>query len=282
MPPEPQAFRALGVDVLVAGATPLELFAIRELFERWEETFSRFRPDSELSRVNRHPLDVVLVSPLFGCVLRRALAAAGSTGGLVDPTLGAALAAAGYDRDFGELRDLGAPGSASGGCWRRVRIDGCFLYRPAGVELDLNGVVKGMVVDEALALIAGEGFVSAGGDLATRGALDVALPGGGSVCIEWSGLATSGSSRRRWVRGGAVQHHLLEPRTGRPASSRWSDVTVVAATCSAADVAAKAAFLLSDDGPGWIDAIGLAGRFLAQSGEIVTTPNWPVDLALAA
>ena len=76
------------------------------------------------------------------------------------------------------------------------------------------------------------------------------------------------------MRGGELQHHLLDPHTGRPARSRWSDVTVVAASCMAADVAAKTAFLLSDEGPGWIEELGLAARFLAEDGEIST---WPFD-----
>ena len=124
--------------------------------------------------------------------------------------------------------------------------------------------------------------MSAGGDVAVRGALDVEVPGGGSVRVTDSGLATSGSSRRRWVRGGAPQHHLLDPRTGRPARSRWSDVTVCAATCAAADVAAKTAFLLSDDGPGWIEERTLAAQFLAESGELVSTSRWPCALEAAA
>ena len=78
---------------------------------------------------------------------------------------------------------------------------------------------------------------------------------------------------RQWLRGGAVQHHLVDPRTGRPAVSRWSEVTVVGPTCLAADVAAKAAFLLSDDGPDWLDEHGLAGRFLTHD-VAVTNGVW--------
>jgi thiamine biosynthesis lipoprotein len=101
------------------------------------------------------------------------------------------------------------------------------------------------------------------------------------VRVEEGGVATSGTTHRRWVRGGAVQHHLIDPRTGRPASSRWTEVTVVAATCLDADVMAKAAFLLSDDGPGWLDERGLAGRFLAGD-VVVTNRSWRDSLPEAA
>ena len=86
---------------------------------------------------------------------------------------------------------------------------------------------------------------------------------------------------RRWLRGGAVQHHLIDARTGRPTSSRWSEVTVTGPTCFEADVAAKAAFLLSDDGPSWLDERGLAGRFLAAD-VAVTNRAWRESVREAA
>ena len=97
------------------------------------------------------------------------------------------------------------------------------------MRLDLNGVVKARTVDDALALLDGKGFVSAGGDLATHGAIVVALPRDGTVSLMHGALATSGADRRRWVRGGRRQHHLIDPRTGRPADSPWEQVTVCGA-----------------------------------------------------
>jgi thiamine biosynthesis lipoprotein len=134
-------------------------------------------------------------------------------------------------------------------------------------------VVKSLAVDSALELISGDGFVSAGGDVAVRGGSLIGLPARGEVSLLAGGMATSGSTKRRWLRGGSVQHHLIDPRTGRPAESRWDEVTVAAGSCVAADVAAKAAFLLSDDGPAWLDARDLAGRF--RDGEVfVENRSW--------
>ena len=87
-------------------------------------------------------------------------------------------------------------------------------------------------------------------------------------------LATSGSSARAWLRGGRLQHHLIDPRTGRPAESPWEQVTVCGATCFAADVAAKAAFLLGEAAPNWLDERGLPGRFLTDAGEEVVNESW--------
>ena len=128
-------------------------------------------------------------------------------------------------------------------------------------------------VDEAVDLIAGPGFVAAGGDIAVRGESVVGLPGGGVVALGRGGMATSGTTRRRWFRGGVLQHHLLDPRTGSPARSRWLEVTVAGPSCLHADVAAKAAFLHSDDGPDWLDERGLPGRFHGPD-ETVVNSAW--------
>ncbi len=155
-------------------------------------------------------------------------------------------------------------------------MSGLLVRRPAGVRLDLNGVVKGRAVDDALALLEGPGFVSAGGDLAARGELVVALPGEGTVTLRSGALATSGITTRSWQRlGGGLAHHLIDPATGAPSDSRWECVTVCAATCLAADVAAKTAFLLGDEGPAWLERRGLQGSFVASDGEILLAGGWP-------
>ena len=186
-------FPAMGCLVEVGGATPREAQAIERIFQARDRQFSRFREDSELSRVNRTPREIVTVSKTFGQMVERALAAASATGGLVDPTLAGALAAAGYDRDFEELEPrAGAARAGAPGRWRAVRMVGRLLMRPVGLELDLNGVVKGQTVDEAVGLLSGDGFVAAGGDYAGRGELDV------------------GASRRRLGSG-----HARRPRDER-------------------------------------------------------------------
>jgi FAD:protein FMN transferase len=264
----------MGVEVVVGGSTEHEFGEIARLFEGWERVFSRFRHGSELNRVNGDSAPVLVVSKLFASVVRDALGAASATGGLVDPTLGLAIEAAGYDRDFSLVADdKERPlGPTAPGRWRALRLSGRLLSRPAGTRIDLNGVVKALVVDASLDLIRGEGFVAAGGDVAARGAV-VGLPSVGSLNLRSGGVATSGKTHRRWRRAGAWQHHLIDPRTGRPAESRWDEVTVAAASCLAADVAAKAAFLLSHEGPNWLDQRGLPGRFVAGD-DIVENRAW--------
>lgn len=275
-----RAFRSMGCEVIVADATPETFAAIVALFEERDATFSRFRADSELARVNSTPGPFVSVSTLFASAVQAALAAARVTGGLLDPTLGAALEAAGYDADFPTLvPDERDPGHAPRGDWRSIRIGQGLLFRPTGTVLDLNGVVKAMAVDEAAALLSGSAFVSAGGDLATaESPITVSLPGGGTVTLEAGGIATSGTLTRSWLRAGRLQHHLIDPRTGRPSRSPWLCVTAVGRDCLSADVAAKAGFLLGHEGPAWLDGLGVAARFLAPGGVSLENARWARSL----
>jgi thiamine biosynthesis lipoprotein len=260
------------------------------LFERYDQTFSRFRSDSELTFVNRRACHPTRVSPLFADAVGIALDAAVETGGLVDPTIGRSLTTLGYDRDFdfieqdhdGAIAEPGT-GDAHPGHYRDIRFDRLerIIRLPEGVQLDLNGVAKALAIDHALSMI-GEGFVSIGGDIAASRPLEVALPAGGAVRLHRGALATSSPLRRRWRRGGAEHHHLIDPHTGRSSTSRWSYVTVCGAHALAADIAAKAAFLLGDGGPAWLETRGLPGRFVARDGGVLHTGPWRGQLGHAA
>jgi thiamine biosynthesis lipoprotein len=273
-------FDAMGCQVVVGGADGAQIRAIEALFAHREQTFSRFLPDSELGRVNRAEVTIVAVSELFAETLADALRAAAQTRGLVDPTLGAALEDAGYDRDFAMMRCDDRPaGGGAPGCLNEVKLRGRLVTRPTGVKLDLNAVVKARAVDDALRLITGAGFVAAGGDVAARGGAVVGLPGGGTLSLRRGGVATSGTTRRRWRMGGQIQHHLIDPVTGRPSDSIWTLVTVAAASCRDADVAAKAAFLLGAEGPAWLDERNLPGRFESPAG-VTRNRTWQAVLEL--
>jgi FAD:protein FMN transferase len=272
------SFRAMGCEVVVAGADDESLRRIGRLFRLRERALSRFSPDSELSRVNASPATSLVVSDVLADALADAIAAARATEGLVDPTVAGALLAAGYDRDLAELSGDAelqpAGGPVPAGRVSEVMLVGRLLTRPPGLLLDLNGVVKSRAVDDAAALLPDDGFVSAGGDVAVSSPWPVRLPGGGSVTVRGGGVATSGTVTRRWTRGGRRLHHLIDPRVGAPSGSRWALVTVAAGSCLAADVAAKAAFLLDGDGPDWLDVHELPGRFVGDDGVVVVNSRW--------
>jgi ApbE family protein len=154
-----------------------------------------------------------------------------------------------------------------------LALPGRILLRTTPLVLDLNGVVKGRPVDDALALQGG-GWVSAGDDVATTVPVNIALPAGGSILLQAGRLATSSVAVRRWLRGGQPQHHLIDPATGRPARTPWRDVTVAAQNCVAADVAAKAALILGGSGPAWLDRLSLPGRFVDGRGAVHVNDAW--------
>ena len=266
-------FRSMGCEVALSDAAAVDV--VCALFDERDSRFSRFLENSELSSLNANPLGVALLSEAMASMLAAAFDAAHATGGLVTPAVGGAMLAAGYDRDFATLpADGPTPAPVSVPSLDSARLRGRMLLRTEPLVLDLNGVVKGRTVDDALALMGRGGWVAAGGDLATSIPVIVGLPGGDSVTVFAGGLATSSTGVRTWRRGGARQHHLIDPTTGGPSRAPWRDVTVAAGSCLAADVAAKAALLLGPAGPSWLDRRGLAGRFVDTQGVVILNESW--------
>jgi thiamine biosynthesis lipoprotein len=282
------------VDVL-AQEPRLEgaMAAVRGVFEEWDETFSRFRPASDLARLNAAAGRPFRAGPLLFRGVARAVEGAQATGGLFDPTLLFDLERIGYDRTFarvaaGARAETGAL-PAGGGGWQRIRQDrrSRTIELPPGVAVDLGGIAKGLCVDAAIERLAGLGhdaaLVSAGGDLRALGVppagyWPVAVGEGHQVVHLAAGaVATSGRIGRAWRQGDRRRHHLLDPRSGEPALTGLRLVSVVAGTCGHAEVAAKAAFLLgSGRGASFLASRGLAGLFVADDGTASVAGSWPV------
>jgi thiamine biosynthesis lipoprotein len=291
-------FSALGTTAVVAtrdrqalaraaAAAAAELAAV-------DLACSRFRSDSELMRL---PHDVVApLSPLLFDLVEAALDAARTTGGLVDPTVGRTLRLAGYDATFRVVasRDGGrfrarfddVPG------WQVVELDrdARTIRIPHGVELDLGATAKALAADRCAARAGGDVLVALGGDVAVAG--EGRWPVGvaddhastetqTTVAVGAGGLATSSTAVRRWRSGVASLHHVIDPRTGRPAESRWRTVSVAASSCYAANVASTAAIVLSHEAPVWLEQLGLDARLVAHDGAVVTTGRWPGEAAAA-
>jgi thiamine biosynthesis lipoprotein len=262
------SFHAMGTDVecLVDGDARSRFAAVEAEFERLEALLSRFRPESELSRLNS--AGELEAGPDLVAVTGLALAARERTGGLFDPTLHEAVVAAGYDRSF-ELVEDGGPAAAGPRGGGAVTIDGSTIRLAAGVKLDLGGIAKGYAVDRGVAILASAGpcLVNAGGDLAVAGGAWPVGIDGADMTLELSSgaLATSGRDRRRWNRGGVEQHHLIDPATGLPAASEILRATVAAPSAVEAEVLAKVAFLAgSVDAPHVLVTAG--GRVVVGGG----------------
>ena len=279
---ERHAFHALGsecellLDVESGADAVLALASAEEEIRRLERILSRFRADSELSRLNAGG-ELEAGDDLLA-VVRLALEARQQTAGRFDPTVHDALVAAGYDRSFEELAGDGAWSDAApaGG---NVRVHGRRIALDRGVRLDLGGIGKGYAVDRAVARLAGVGacLVNAGGDLAVAGVppggvwpVGLETPGGEiTLGVAEGALATSGRDRRRWRAGGEERHHLIDPATGRPAESDLVTVTVAARTAVEAEVAAKALFLAGErDAAAEADALGLPALLVTADGRV--------------
>jgi thiamine biosynthesis lipoprotein len=270
------------VELLAAGAPSGALAAARHRLADLEARWSRFRPDSEISTLNRAVGRPVAVSPETLTLLALAVLGWQATAGRFDPTVLDALEAAGYDRSFDQLPadrpDADgpgpAPGPAPGLAGLRLDPEAGTATLPAGTRLDLGGIAKGYAADLLCADLRAAGAagacVNVGGDLRVGGtnaqggwAIAVPHPHGGQAAtlqLTDGAAATSSPLRRAWQAGGQPAHHLIDPRTGRPAETGILQVTVVAGEAWRAEVAAKAAFLA-----GLPDALSLATRLGADA-----------------
>jgi thiamine biosynthesis lipoprotein len=252
--------------VVVPGAPGLEAWALDRLAEL-ERKWSRFLPDSELSQLNGARSRPVVVSSETLAVLELAVAAWRWTGGLFDPTVHDALVAAGYDRTFSEI-ERGQPPGPSGvpapGCdGVRLSRDDTTAALPTGAAIDLGGIAKGFAADTVLAELLAQGArgacVNIGGDLALAG--DAPTANGWMVGVDdpfspgtellrlalhRGAIATSSRLKRRWQRGGVEMHHIVDSRTGSPATTSLVAVTVVAGSAADAEVLTKAWLLDAD------------------------------------
>ena len=310
---------ALGTTARVAVWPPHQLARVLTVVDTelalLDQQASRFRPDSEILVACRDAGGARgggsrIVSEGLAEAIAVALAAARWTGGLVDPTVGNALASLGYDRDFVAISRDGAmphrhaqvPG------WQSVQLDGRRLRVPAGSQLDLGATAKGLGADraarEAATVVpAGGVLVSLGGDIAVAGEApcggwpvlvadepeSASLPpmrGGRPgrfppqspaqvIRLVTGALATSSIMCRRWRRGGRTLHHILDPRTGLPAAGPWRTVSVAAANCAEANAASTAAIIAGDQAPAWLAAQGLPARLVGRDGGVRLAGGWP-------
>lgn len=211
----------------------------------------------------------VLVSTDTAKLVDLAMAGRRATGGRFDPTLLAPLVDAGYDR---------SPAVATG----------------RGGGFDPGGIGKGLAADVVVAELLGEGVAGAcvniGGDLRAEGSgpwtVDVADPFDGArpplarLAFDAGGVATSSRLGRTWWRDGELRHHLIDPATGRPASTGVAAVTVLTGDAWRAEVLAKAALMAGLDEAFDVLAEGRAtGLVVADDGTCHHAPGLDVFLA---
>jgi thiamine biosynthesis lipoprotein len=272
-------------------------------FEEWEQILSRFRPDSDLNRLNGKAGQPVRVHPILLEVIEASLQAARMTDGLVLPTLLKPLQQAGYEQSFDRIsKGVDAPITrvstssevAGETNWGRIEIDRSHftVCIPASMGLDLGGIGKGWAAWQAMQRLEeiGPVLVDASGDLAISGpradgspwAVGIADPlrvqeSLGLLAVDAAGVATSGVDYHRWMKDGAWKHHIIDPRTRQPAETDLVSVTVVAPDAIQAEAAAKAALIQgSETGLAWLESRPeLSGLLASQDGRVLVSSGMP-------
>jgi thiamine biosynthesis lipoprotein len=329
------SFRAMGCRMMAAMDSSIpeheaRLNQVPDWFENWEQHLSRFRPDSELSRVNRGS-GSQSISRVFAQVVDAALVAQRQSGGLVNPLLLNALEAAGYDRNFADLEEKARTLQSQvedeartawviepkgridddsqkafsleeiadpDDLWPEMQtrnleldLDNRKLTLPPGAHLDLGGIAKGWAADQAAYRLGklAPALVDAGGDIAASAPQVDGSPWPVGVVnpldsgeqldlvLLWEGgVATSGRDYRRWRKNGRWQHHIIDPRTGRPAATDVLSTTVVAPSTCTAEAAAKSVVIMGSlEGLNWLDEQPkLAGLIVLDDGTTIPSRRW--------
>jgi thiamine biosynthesis lipoprotein len=295
---------AFGTVALVAvadargDALDAAVHSVRRIVDEFDRACSRFRSDSELSALNGRSGEAVPVGRVLLEAVSAALRAARLTDGDVDPSVGGALIALGYDRDFDSLPDpaVSRPVASIPG-WRTVQVDAVreTVRTAPGVILDLGATAKALAADRAAAVArdtVGCGvLVSFGGDLAIAGAAPadgwrvrvtddhragVDAPGQW-ISLRLGGLATSSTLVRRWRTESGVAHHVVDPATARSADSVFRTASVTAASCLDANIASTAAIIRGSRAVGWLSGLGLPSRLVGVDGTVRHVAGWPAS-----
>lgn len=262
---------------------------IEELEQRW----SRFRVDSEISRLNALAGEPVEVSDDTVALVVRAVEGWRFTGGTYDPTVLGAMLHAGYDRSF----DLLAHGAAAHpndlvlACTDIV-VDGNTVTLPRTTGFDPGGIGKGLAADLVAAELRAAGAegvcVNMGGDVRVSGAgpgddggwtVDVLHASMEApfvrVAVHEGAVATSTTLKRSWTVGGVARHHLIDPRTGEPAETDVDHVTVIAGSAWAAEVLAKAVLIRGSAHPfDLVDGTGAEAVVVTVDGAVTASQQF--------
>ena len=299
-----RSFRAIGTTATVvvqdaSGADAAERMLATELDEI-DRACSRFRDDSELQTVHAHAGSIVPVSELLFEALQVAVDAAERTSGAVDPTVGNAIAALGYDADLEEVRTRPpappqALGSVAGYLHVQLNPANRTVRIPRGVRLDLGSTAKALAADRAALRIAraiGAGvLVSLGGDVAVAGvppaggwavgiARESSAPAGEVdqvVAITQGGLASSATSVRTWKAGERAVHHIVDPATGDCAEPYWVLVSATGRSCVDANLVTTAAIVWGEQALGRLEAFDQSVRLVRSDGEVFSVNGWPLE-----
>lgn len=314
-PPATRAWPVMGTMLEVRVWEPdsaralLALAAARAAVQRVDSLMSNYRPESELSEVNRRAGtdSITVISPETSEVLEAALHFARASGGALDVTVGPVVAVWGFYRPEGAIPPAAALDSARSLVgYEQVEYDPAtraLRFPRRGMRLDFGAVAKGYAADLAVTAIRSlgvrRGVVDLGGNLRFLGE----SPGEGgwrvglrdprspedeiaAIRLDGGAVATSGDYERFFVHAGMRYSHIIDPRTGWPARG-VAGVSVIAPTGLLSDALSTALFVLGPErGCGLARAAGVDAVWVldggARDGAIIVTPGLRGRLDLPA
>ncbi len=257
-------FQAMNTEWWIGTPDTLDLTPFEPLVHEAERRYSRFLPESALSRLNRERTSH---DPALAGLVRHALAMYEATDGAFDVRVGAALNAAGYDRTFERIDDLDARSGASVLTFTppltalHIEVHGDEVRLDGPGTLDLGGIVKGWTVDRVAEALEQAGYrdylADGGGDIRAAGRDDrgetwgVGVGEGLALRLRDAAVCTSSRRRRRWRAAGEVggdAHHIIDPATGAPSRHAIAEAVVVARDAALADVLATTLIASPDRG----------------------------------
>lgn len=283
MPQFEQKFQSLNSEVFLCLRTPSEVIAKRffadlnSLIRQFEQDFSRFLPDSQLSILNKNAGKKVQASPELINIIKKAKEMAVNSDGLYNPFVLPALQKAGYvgswpkpeqnisDLNFSARSIVSANKIDIGDNPHRHLVGGGegWIKIPANSALDFGGIGKGYLLDQLADFADKNGiddfWFSLGGDIIVNGNDDRRVGWGVAIANldsdeplsekiittgEKTAIATSGIIKRKGIKDNKPWHHIIDPRTGKPAKTDILTATVVADTATEADIWAKSIVIL--------------------------------------
>ncbi len=280
--------------ITTVGGTPELPEAIGQLLSHLDDLWSRFRPDSEISRLNNSPETPFDASPETLRLLEEMAWGYSRSKGAFDPTLLPSLLNEGYTHSLvnPELITEIPSSALSRGRMSDIDVDGSQVTLHRGTTVDSGGVGKGLAADIAVEFALNEGalgaLVEVGATSASAGYLRALIAGGSLsktldtsnrlsvVELRSEGLATSTITKRRFTVGTRHTHHIINPVTKRSAESDTIQASVIASTASQAEMWTKVAFVRgSQDLLTLARTHGFHAACLLRGGEWVTSEGWP-------
>lgn len=281
-------WRALGVHCRVASPQAINGPAVTRAIEEWEQQLSRFRPDSDLMRLNR--MRRTHVSATLHQVLLVSREIAEWSQGLVVPSLAQLMHEIGYDRSF-DVMALAQSADVTAAVvsdWHGIEVRGRQVSLPANLHVDLAGVAKGWMAQQLVSRLAPTNpvvLVQLGGDIVVSApmcdpwcvAIDHPFEAApvAHIALAEGAVMTSSVYHRRWMRANRPVHHIIDPRSGSPAQSDVATATVIAADAAYAEAGAKVAVILGvHAGLAWLSARDLPALIVDHAGHVHTNEQW--------